>query len=349
MAVRTFCIASIFTFSLLLFILVLPLPAFGHMTNISSSDLQIEDSQIHWTLRVHRADFDFKRAQMEAIGMRDFIAERVIVEVGGKKCPMGDVSIDTDAATDNMIISLTFNCEKREGNVHLSYGLFFGDLNHKHMMKFDRGGESVVRTFSPYDTEADFSLVPSIWPGVMRFLAMGFEHILTGYDHLLFLFSLILGARRLTPLVLMITAFTISHSATLALAVLGVISISVKFVECMIALSIICIALTHLFKGELKRKRYYLGVTFFFGLIHGLGFSSILKDVGLIPGEMLVPLLSFNLGVEGGQMLFIGGCYPLLRLVQKKTEKYSGAIERTMLIMITLIACYWLITRLLFS
>jgi hydrogenase/urease accessory protein HupE len=140
------------------------------------------------------------------------------------------------------------------------------------------------------------------------YLALGVEHILLGIDHLLFVFALLLVTRGTWPLVKTVTAFTVAHSITLALATLGVVRVPVPPVEASIALSIVFVA------AEIVRaRRGRAGVTarapwlvaFAFGLLHGLGFAGALSEVGLPQGQIPIALLFFNLGVEAGQLAFI--------------------------------------------
>lgn len=147
---------------------------------------------------------------------------------------------------------------------------------------------------------------------------LGIEHILSGWDHLLFVFALLVLIADFPRLVGAITAFTVAHSITLALAALGHLSIPGPPVEATIALSIIFLA-TEILKhhdGELRlSERYPWVVSFSFGLLHGLGFAGALKDIGLPEGEVPAALFAFNLGVETGQLLFVAAVLGLSWLI----------------------------------
>jgi hydrogenase/urease accessory protein HupE len=138
-------------------------------------------------------------------------------------------------------------------------------------------------------------------PTAARFAVLGVEHILTGYDHLLFLAGLLVVARRWSDVIKTITAFTVAHSITLALAALGVIAVPASVVEPVIAASVIYVGLENLLRPT-PGSRWKL--TFAFGLVHGLGFATILTDLGIgtVGTSLLVPLASFNAGVEIGQI-----------------------------------------------
>ena len=136
------------------------------------------------------------------------------------------------------------------------------------------------------------------------YLALGYTHILPkGLDHILFVLGLFLLNVRLRPILLQVTTFTIAHSLTLGLSMYGIVSLSPRIVEPLIALSIAYVAIENLFSHELRPWR--LGLVFMFGLLHGLGFAGVLAGLGLPRGAFLTALLSFNLGVEAGQLTVI--------------------------------------------
>jgi hypothetical protein len=144
---------------------------------------------------------------------------------------------------------------------------------------------------------------PSAGGGAGAFFLLGVEHILLGFDHLLFLLALVLrggGAGRLLGIV---TAFTVAHSITLALSVLDIATIPPRVVEPVIALSIAYVALENLFLRRPASRRW--AVSFLFGLVHGFGFAGVLREMTLPPSALLGALLPFNLGVEAGQALVI--------------------------------------------
>jgi hydrogenase/urease accessory protein HupE len=146
------------------------------------------------------------------------------------------------------------------------------------------------------------------WGG--SFFTLGVEHILTGYDHLLFLLALILAGGNLLSLLKIVTAFTIAHSITLALAVLGVVVVPERLVEATIAASIAYVAAENLFARRPTSHRW--AVSFLFGLVHGFGFSAVLRQLGLPEHGLAWSLLAFNLGVEAGQACAVVLALPLL-------------------------------------
>src|SRR5439155_18704692 len=141
---------------------------------------------------------------------------------------------------------------------------------------------------------------------------MGVKHIWTGYDHLLFLFGLLIVTRNFASSVKIITCFTIAHSITLAVATLSLVHISSRVVEPLIAASIVYVGGENLLRGDDPKGRWLL--TFGFGLIHGFGFASVLRELGVGANgtSIAVPLVSFNLGVEVGQIVIAGLVLPVI-------------------------------------
>lgn len=151
------------------------------------------------------------------------------------------------------------------------------------------------------------------WPVLGRYVVLGIEHILLGPDHLLFVLGLVLLVANLHDLLWTITAFTAAHSLTLALAVLGVLTLPSPPVEACIALSLVLVAFELTRPAgtpTLARRKPWL-VAFAFGLLHGLGFAGALRDVGLPPDRVPLALVGFNVGVELGQLAFVAALLPL--------------------------------------
>ncbi|NDR55409.1 HupE/UreJ family protein [Aliiruegeria sabulilitoris] len=189
----------------------------------------------------------------------------------------------------------------------------------------------------------------------LSYLGLGFEHILEGWDHLLFVFALLVLIRDPWRLVGAITAFTLAHSITLALAALGHVSVPGPPVEACIALSIVFLAveiLKHEDGAARLSERAPWIVSFSFGLLHGLGFAGALIEIGLPTGDIPIALLAFNVGVELGQLAFVGGvmaCFVLLRavwpgLVRAFRKAHSTGIS-VLGYSIGGVATFWLVER----
>ena len=183
------------------------------------------------------------------------------------------------------------------------------------------------------------------------YLVHGIEHILFGYDHLLFVLALILIVRSTRMLLLTVTAFTVAHSITLSLATLGVLHVPGPPVEASIALSILLLACAIIRseqgQASLTAKWPWV-IALSFGLLHGFGFASALSEIGLPQGDIPLALFSFNVGVEIGQLIFIAAIFVILRGV--KFIKFPDFVERHARSVATYaigsMAAYWFIERL---
>lgn len=182
------------------------------------------------------------------------------------------------------------------------------------------------------------------------FVGHGVEHILFGYDHLLFVLALMLIVRNTTSLLLTVTAFTLAHSITLALATLGVVEVPGPPVEAAIAFSIVLVAaeIVRLRNGQpsLTARRPWL-IAFCFGLLHGFGFAGALSDIGLPGDEIPLALLAFNLGVELGQVAFIGVVLALVALARKVrvADAFRYRASRLAPWFIGSLAAFWFVER----
>lgn len=179
------------------------------------------------------------------------------------------------------------------------------------------------------------------------YLQVGFEHIIPlGFDHILFILSLFLLSPKLKTIVWQATSFTVAHSITLGLAMYGVVSVPAHIVEPIIALSIMFVALENVITDKLKPTR--IVIVFIFGLIHGLGFAGVLKNLGLPKQEFFNALVSFNVGVELGQIAIIIGAWFLCGKWFSQKEWFRARIVNPVSILIALIALYWTIERAFF-
>ena len=184
----------------------------------------------------------------------------------------------------------------------------------------------------------------SAWSVFVNYVVVGFEHILPrGLDHILFVIGLFLLSVRLKPLVAQITGFTLAHTLTLALGMLGFVRISPAIVEPLIALSIIYVAIENTLTDRLQRWRP--AIVFGFGLLHGLGFAGVLAEFGLPDEHFITGLIAFNLGVELGQLVVIGFCFLAVGLWFGRASWYRRAVAVPASIVIGLIAGFWFLQR----
>lgn len=180
------------------------------------------------------------------------------------------------------------------------------------------------------------------------YLKLGYSHILPeGSDHILFVVGLCLLSRKASVILWQATAFTVAHSITLALSMQNIIVAPSAVVEPIIALSILFVAVENLLLTELKPWRVLL--VFLFGLIHGMGFASSLNEIGLPRNKFFTSILSFNLGVELGQITVILAVFVLLVLPFGKKPYYRKRIVYPLSVLIAVIAFYWTMQRVFFE
>ncbi|MEO7576736.1 MAG: HupE/UreJ family protein [Massilia sp.] len=202
---------------------------------------------------------------------------------------------------------------------------------------------------SPPSADAATASPPSAGSAA-SFLRLGIEHILGGYDHLLFLAGLLLVCHRWRSALWIVTAFTLAHSITLALAGLGIVAVPSRLVEAAIAATIVYVGVDNLLRGRDGREpgaRWLL--TFVFGLLHGLGFASALAGIGLPRGmQSVVPLLSFNIGVELGQLAVAAVALPLLFWLRRSPRFLKWGVP-ALSAMVALAGVFWLLQRTLLA
>jgi len=187
---------------------------------------------------------------------------------------------------------------------------------------------------------------------VIEYIILGIEHIVPkGLDHILFIFGVFFFAVKLKPLLWQVTMFTLAHSLTLILASLKLVFIPASIIEPLIALSIGYVAFENIFQRQSKfhsrSNTIRYAVIFFFGLIHGLGFAFVLEDIGLPTGQLILSLLSFNIGVEIAQIGLVVLAY-LLMFYPSKQLWYRKAIQIPCSLVIGLIGIYWFFERVFF-
>ena len=224
---------------------------------------------------------------------------------------------------------------------------------------FSGHGEAILRVapldrplqvyrLTPEEPVAIIAAKPSASQVWRSYFVIGVEHILAGWDHLLFVIALVLLVARPWPVVKAATAFTIAHSITLAAVTLGFGGIRQDLVEALIALSIVFLAV-EIARGrrDTITQRLPWLVAFAFGLLHGFGFAGALREIGLPEGEVPAALVSFNLGVEAGQLLVIGAVLVVVALLRRLRPGALPWMLRLASYPIGVIGAYWMIDRLI--
>jgi len=185
----------------------------------------------------------------------------------------------------------------------------------------------------------------SVTEVIGSYIVIGFEHIVPlGLDHILFILGLFLLSTHWRPLLWQVTMFTIAHTITLGLAMNGLIDLPARIVEPLIALSIAYVGVENLMTEKLHRRRLVL--VFAFGLLHGLGFAGVLNDFGMPDDEFVTALISFNVGVELGQIAVLLAAFVTLRIWFSDARQYRNLVVQPGSIMISMIAMYWFVERL---
>ena len=186
---------------------------------------------------------------------------------------------------------------------------------------------------------------PTTWDIARQYLALGYTHILPkGLDHILFVIGIFLLSPRIKLMLMQVTAFTVAHSITLGMTMYGLVSLSPKIVEPLIALSIAYVAIENLATSRLTPWR--LALVFSFGLLHGMGFAGVLREMGLPRDSFLTALVSFNLGVEGGQLTVIAAAAVAVFWFRQHTS-YRRYVVVPVSVMIACVGLYWTVARIL--
>lgn len=238
-----------------------------------------------------------------------------------------------DHHTDGAYSVLRFrsDCSRPIEQLRVDYRLLFDiDAQHKGLLRLTQGGQTSTAIFSRESSTQEFSVAKrSLWTESRQFIHEGIWHIWMGFDHVLFLLALLLPAVLIRAegrwqaaddfssvswnVISIVTAFTVAHSLTLSLATLDVIRLPSRLVESTIAASVVLAGFGNLYPMMMKRRWI---IAFGFGLIHGFGFAAVLTDLGLPHDSLLLSLVSFNVGVEIGQLAIVAAFLPLAYLIR---------------------------------
>lgn len=343
----------------------------------SDSFLNIERDDASWQLRwdIALRDLEFaigldrdqdgrltrSEVKRQAHKIGAYALSRLRLTAGGLDCDTSLNRFESRKLDDDSYASLLISadCPGSEA-IELDYSLFFDlDPTHRGMLNVRDNGQNFSHVLS--DTDHRLTLDPGdwgAWATLYSYIREGVWHIWIGFDHLLFLITLLLpavlflrngrwqAANNLTEVSIdtlkIVTAFTLAHSITLALATLQVVTLPSRFVESVIAFSVIVAAtnnLLPLFRGS------RLVVAFGFGLVHGFGFATVLQGLGLSTDQLALSLLGFNLGVEFGQIAIVVIFLPLAYLIRDSII-YRWGLLYFGSIMAGTVALVWLVERL---
>jgi hypothetical protein len=335
-------------------------PASAHRTNISISQVRVEGAAVGYRLVVSAHDLAVAVGietdlvtplPRDAFAARErevasYIAERLRISSEDRECRSPAPVIGYARLPQEVVFDLDFRCPSPVATLVIDYNVFF-EIDERH-----RALGAIHTTAGTQEFLLDATLKrialpirgtapPTPWiERASRFVVLGIEHILSGIDHILFVLALLLVASRFLNLVKVVTAFTIAHSITLALAWHGLVDLPSRLLESAIALSIVYVAFDNLY-GNLHAHRWI--VAFVFELVHGLGFYAVLSELALASEDALTTLFAFNLGVEMGQLAILSVVFPLL-LVSFRRNWYGRAMKGASAA-IAMIASFWFIQR----
>jgi hydrogenase/urease accessory protein HupE len=321
-----------------------------------------------WFLDVDRAEarLTFHRGELRTLapaGLDETAARRAVLDrvattfqllAGGRPCELEKRTL-RPVEEDGWRIELRWRCASAEhrwtANLPLLAELSAG---HTHLARVTAGGETVERIARASAPTFQVEARPSVLYAAGRFFRLGVEHIFTGWDHLAFLLALLLLGGRLRHLAAIVSSFTLAHSVTLALAALGILVPPPRFVEPAIAASVVAVATENLWAlrpggDRTARIQDAIGhrwrLTFVFGLVHGFGFAGALHELELPRAALAAGLVSFNLGVECGQLLLVAAAIPLLGGLAR-LRGFRAAGVPVLSLSIALLGLVWLGERL---
>jgi len=318
--------------------LLAPRVANAHAVGISRGDYNLHGDTVSATLVFARPeiatvipaadrDHDGTISEAEIVtatpDLTAAIVDRIRVDDGPSNC-RGRLEAANLTEEDGLSIRAVFNCpavpsSPQPDGIRATVTLGFLDAfshGHRHLAALDSSDSRSV-LYAGHDRfevargRTERELATEVW----SLFGLGIEHILTGYDHLVFLFGLIIVGGRLRSTILALTAFTVAHSITLGLSALGIWSPGPSIVEPAIALSIAYVGVENWFVRNIDRRWL---ITFPFGLVHGFGFAGALREISLPAGQVPVALAAFNGGVELGQLLVLAAIVPALALLRRR-------------------------------
>ncbi len=276
------------------------------------------------------------------VSITDNAGETLSLQLKALDIPaVGDIQIARDSS-----LTLQTSLADDVTAVSLSWAPTYGALILR------AGSESTDNLFNQYLQPGDTSDFIQLggqsstsWLSTAKnYFVVGFIHIVPkGLDHILFVIGLFLLSPYWRAIVLQVSAFTVAHTITLALGMTGYLQVSASIVEPLIALSIAVVCLENVFTAKLKRWR--LIVVILFGLLHGLGFAGVLSEIGFSSGMFLTSLLSFNIGVEAGQLLVIFVCFVLVGWPFRKKHWYRKALSLPASIALSVVGTVWFVQR----
>jgi len=334
-----------------------PPQAGAHTTSTGLATLNVSGATVSYRLTILPGELPPEAARLLASAadgdpaaverVASELRRRITVRSGEVSCRPGRAQIQGSRLGDGRVtLDLTIECPAPPVQLKIRDEWFelFSE-HYRTIARIETPGGAREAVFLPDAPETTVEIGGEPVGQRGGFFRLGVEHILTGYDHLLFLLALLLRGGRLLSLLKIITAFTVAHSMTLALAVLGVVTIPARIIEPAIAASIVWVALENLLRRAATSQRWL--VSFVFGLVHGFGFASALEPLKLPAARLALALLGFNLGVETGQAAVVALLLPLLLWMRGST--WEPRLVRAGSLGVAGFGLVWLVERLVSS
>jgi len=343
------------------FALLIPMIASAHVVAYGtvSTELDVQGREIHLQTETSQNINVYGYPPEEQRDLyQKYFSKYLILKEGSTTCPFSLTYYDPSFDTPHGIFRGTFTCPSaitKPGDISIHSEIFFDQFQKfDHYMTLTIGSDRYSLPFSA--TKKDFpGDVPLQQLGnvfdyflvvAVKFLWMGMLHIWTGYDHILFLISVVLLARSIKKILFLVTSFTVAHSVTLLLAGFHILTLSSRIVEPAIAATILYMAVRNiqaLRRGEEIPHEHRVPLTFAFGLIHGLGFAGALADT-TIPQIFFVPaLLTFNVGIEIGQLAILAAALPILWYID--STPWKTRILKVFSYAVCVLAAFWVVER----
>ncbi len=275
----------------------------------------------------------------------------VEVAQAGRACPrVGATRVELAAPPERVYLRAAWRCAEAVTKLTVALRLHepLKVAGHRNLANFKLPKERTAQhVFSPGAAQVEFEVEQppeetSALAAFQVYFVLGGEHILTGWDHLLFLAALLLIWPRMREVLLIVTSFTVAHSLTLALASLDIVRPPDALVEAVIAASILYVAVENLVRSDAPRRWL---LTFAFGLVHGFGFSGVLRELGLPQDHLVASLLAFNVGVEAGQLAVVLPLVGLLALGRGLPASSRRRITQALSVAVIAPAGWWLFER----
>ena len=299
------------------------LPLRAHQTAVSYSELFVHGRSIDGTLRFSMTDLrSLMRIEPPDLPV-PALTHLLLDSFAIRGCTLGPGATAQMDGEDGIVLQAHWDCKEPVEEVQARAGFLDAlPIGHTHLSRISFGsGEVSQRIAQVDDPSFEARRVRSVGQEFRRFLLLGIEHIFTGYDHIAFLIGLLLLGGSVGELIKIVTAFTVAHSVTLALAALSILSPPSRVIEPLIAASIVFVGAENLWAlrrgAATDALRHRWALTFAFGLVHGFGFASVLRELELPRAVLLTGLVSFNLGVEVGQVCIVLAALPLLRSLRR--------------------------------